>query len=421
LIRDSKTQGQTRTGEKVFVVFTLLLSTGAFLNLSVGGPIQSPNTGMVGMQILWTFVYAVVLILCARNSISPIRAAVNVAPLLAVVILALASTAWSQAPMLSARRAIALGLTLLFGVYFATRFELKDQFRLLAITCAICIVLSFAFELLQLNPDEGIPGWYGIFYQKNSLGRNMVLSALVFLFWQRLEPEYKWRARLGLILSGGLVVLARSATSLLVLLLLLCLLPYVRWSLRKNLLWASSGIALLVAMAVPAMVWAATHLEVVAGGLGRDPLFTGRVPLWILSSAAALQRPLLGFGFEAFWLPDQALTQRIWQVLVWRAPHAHNGFLELWLEVGLCGVALFAGGFLYYVAKALRFSYRQRPEPGAAWPLLFLLFILLSNLTESSLLSANSIYFILYVSVASLLSNTVPGQVMEDRSGLQPA
>lgn len=388
----------------MFVVSVLLLSMGALLNLGVSNKPQAPNTGMFGMQVLWVVMYVIGLTFCIRRSISPIRAAGSILPLSAIVTCAFLSTLWSQEPALSARRSTALVLTLLFGAYFASRFELKDQLRLLSVAFAISIILSFFVELLGLNPDVGIPGWYGIFYQKNSLGRNMVLSALVFLFWQRVDPEHKWLARLGFFSSALLIVLAHSATSLIVLVLLLCLLPYINWSLRRGWFWASSGIVLLVVFAVPSLFWASNHLEVVANGFGRDPLLTGRVPLWILSAAAALQRPWFGFGFDAFWLPDQTFTQRIWRVLVWHAPHAHNGFLELWLEMGLCGLAIFLCGFFYYCAKAFQYLCAHKSNPAALWPLTFLLFMFVGNLTESFLLSANSIYFILYVSVALLLS-----------------
>jgi len=395
-----------RAGEKLLVLMVLLLSLGAFMNLAVGGALQDPNTGMLGMQVLWSILYMITISFFCRSSIAPgtFRRAM---PLIAVISFAFASVCWSDYPGLTARRCIALGLTLIFGLYFARRFDVKEQFRLLATAFGVCIVFSFFFELFHLNPDQGVPGWYGVFYQKNSLGRNMVLAALVFLFWRRLEPEHGKRAWLGFVGSVSLLLLARSVTSLLVLMLLLCLLPYLRWSLRKSWLWATSGIALLVCATAPCVLWASTHLESIAGGLGRDPLLTGRVPLWILSSAVALQRPWFGFGYEAFWLPNQTFTRRIWYVLAWNAPHAHNGFLELWLELGLCGVALFLGVFSYYIAKAFRFSYRNSFHPAALWPLMFLLFLFVGNLTESSFLAGNSIYFILYVAAASMLSTKV--------------
>jgi O-antigen ligase len=92
----------------------------------------------------------------------------------------------------------------------------------------------------------------------------------------------------------------------------------------------------------------------------------------------------------------------MWQILRWMPPHAHNGLLEIWLELGLVGVVLFLAGFAYYLFCAMRLL-RAKPGPVAGWPLIFLIFLFLSNLTETHFLSANSLYFVLYVSVAGTL------------------
>jgi exopolysaccharide production protein ExoQ len=392
-------------GEMFVVVIVLLLSMGAFQNLLASSINDGPNTGMLGMEIVWSLLYFVTLCLFFSNCDEPFQRIRSVFPLLAITMFVASSAFWSDDPFLTVRRSVALALTLVFGVYFASRFDTKRQLRLLVSAFGICVVFSFVFEIFGLNPDVGVPGWYGIFYQKNSLGRTMVLAALVFLFWKRIEPEHKWLARLGFVAAATLVLLARSATSLLILIFLVCILSYLRWSLRRRRLVAVAGLGALITAAVPLVFWASTHLEVVAGGLGRDPLLTGRVPLWILSTAAALQRPWLGFGYEAFWRPDEIYVRRIWHVLVWKAPHAHNGLLELWLDVGIIGLSLFLTVLIHYIARALKFSYLRRSDALALWPLMFLMFMVIGNLTEASFLSANSLTFILYVSAAFMLSN----------------
>ncbi|HEV2730515.1 MAG TPA: hypothetical protein VGV15_10840, partial [Terriglobales bacterium] len=186
---NSQIQSKPGTGEKAFVVVVLLLSLGAFQNLLVKGPLDTQNSGMPGMQVVWAIAYLSMLVLYSRSCDQPFRRIFELSPLLIVLAFVFASVLWSQDRGLTTRRSVALVLTLVFGVYFASRFKLKEQFRLLALALAVCIVFSFVFELLGLNPSEGIPGWYGVFYQKNILGKAMVLSSLVFMFWKRVEPE----------------------------------------------------------------------------------------------------------------------------------------------------------------------------------------------------------------------------------------
>ncbi len=388
--------------EKAFAFLVLLLSLGAFLNLTITGPGWTQNTGMLGMQILWSFLYVITLMLFFRHCAKPVRTLFIVYPLIAVLGFAFVSVLWSQAPGLTLRRATALGLSLIFGVYLASRFSQKEQFRLLAWAFGVCIVFSFFFELLGLNPSQGYPGWYGVFDIKNELGQAMVLSALVFLFWKKVEPQHKTLAQTGLLASVLLLALSRGMTAVVVFVVLMVLLPYLRWTLRKSTRGVVGGITFLLGAGALSVFYMATHLEDVTAFLGKDPDLTGRVPLWIVVTVMALQRPWLGYGFSAFWLPDEAYTSRIWRLLTWSAPQAHNGILELWLELGLIGSALFFLVFAYYVTKALSFS-RQNPGPAATWPIAFLIFIFLANLTTAFFLQGNNIYFILYVALATTM------------------
>jgi exopolysaccharide production protein ExoQ len=388
--------------EQTFVVSVLLFAAGAFSSLwTVPGQTQNA-AGMVVTQMLWVVIYLCTIFLLFYRCEQPFRTFFSEWPLVALCAFAMGSMFWSEAPGVTFRRSVALALTLLFGVYFASRFRLKEQLRVLAWTCAICIVFSFIFGALGLgnSVDEGggVQGWYGIFDQKNGLGRMMVLSALVFVFWKRAEPEHKWLANAGLLGSIALVGFSRSMTAAVVLVLLLALRPYLRWTARKSLPWMIAGIGFLATIGLMSLLYVATHLEQVFPVIGKSVTLTGRLQLWILSVVMALRRPWLGYGYNAFWLPTQWFTVRIWRAMDWKAPHAHDGFIELWLELGIVGLGLFLLVFVYYVLRSVGFLRRYPNVDTAGWPLLFLIFQFLSNVTETDLLTRNNIFFILFVS-----------------------
>ncbi len=48
--------------------------------------------------------------------------------------------------------------------------------------------------------------------------------------------------------------------------------------------------------------------------------------------------PWLGTGFENFWQGSR--LDRIWSEFTWRPNQAHNGFIELYLNIGWIGVGL---------------------------------------------------------------------------------
>lgn len=423
-------QGVEQSGasraENAFVVFVLLFSAGAFSSLWTVPEQTESASGMLVMQVLWTLIYIVTLSLFFRHQAQPFRTIFSEWPFLALCAFAMLSLLWSQLPGLTFRRSVALTLTVLFGTYFGSRFGLREQLRLLAWAFAICIFFSLLFGAFGLGRSvdfgKGVPGWYGIFDQKNVLGRMMVLSALVFLFWRRVEPDHNRLANAGLLGSVALVALSRSTTAVLVLIMLLVLLPYVRWTARKNARWMVAGMLGLAAAATTSMYYLAAHFQNVTDLLGKDATLTGRIQIWIVSTAMALRRPWLGYGFDSFWLQTQGPTVRIWHVLGWAAPNAHNGFLDLWLQLGALGLGLFLLVFFYYLLRSIRFLRERQGAGMSAWPFLFLAFEALMNLTQTDFLSTNTIFSFLFIA-AAIATQTGPkeSRVLDEAEAPQPS
>ena len=73
------------------------------------------------------------------------------------------------------------------------------------------------------------------------------------------------------------------------------------------------------------------------GELGRDATLTERTVLWE-NLLGMNQHPLLGTGFESFWLGGR--LERLWELHWWRPNEAHNGYLEVFLNLGWVGIGL---------------------------------------------------------------------------------
>jgi exopolysaccharide production protein ExoQ len=83
--------------------------------------------------------------------------------------------------------------------------------------------------------------------------------------------------------------------------------------------------------------------SVVTGALGRQSNLTGRTDIWKASIAAA-DNPIFGTGFESFWNANAtkvALGLRgYWQI--YNLVSAHNGYIEVYLDLGWLGLGLIA-------------------------------------------------------------------------------
>jgi O-antigen ligase len=150
----------------------------------------------------------------------------------------------------------------------------------------------------------------------------------------------------------------------------------------------------LCILAIPSIAWLAENSTTILHFLGRDTNLTGRLPLWSVVMQEISSRPFFGFGYGAFWTTGEA--DQVRAAIGWNPPNAHNGFLEILLGVGLVGGAFVLFGLIRNLSLALRAA-RVGEDVSDSWPLFFLIFLLLYSITESSLLSANSILTVLFV------------------------
>ncbi len=76
--------------------------------------------------------------------------------------------------------------------------------------------------------------------------------------------------------------------------------------------------------------------------------------------------------------------------------HAHNGFLEIWLDLGAVGLALFAMSYLRAWRRLWPVLRRGEVDRGM-WMVFVLALILLYDLDENTLLIYNGLFWVLYV------------------------
>jgi exopolysaccharide production protein ExoQ len=404
--------------EKSFAVLAIFLFSGALvplLRLPSGPGVQLPE----GDPVLWTMwlgLYGVASLLILVRWRRSIHVATRDKLLLLLIGIAMLSVLWSFAPQITLRREVALIGTSLFGVYLATRYSLDQFLQLLAWALGIAAVLSLIFALML--PSYGITSgaygsesWQGVFGGgKNVLGRTMALSAVVFMLLALSTRKHRLVLWSGFVLSTGLLWMSNSVTSLISLFAILLLLPLYQ-ALRWRYTLPVSLLILAVVAGGIALTWLLANAEDVLGVLGRDPTLTHRTELWPAVIEMIRQHPWLGYGYGAFWLgwSGESAHVSLWVLESGDPPilHAHNGFLDLWLDLGLLGLATFALGFSLAALRAVSWVRATRTATGL-WPLLFLTFIFLYNFTESSILVHNNLFWVLYVAISMLTAARFP-------------
>jgi exopolysaccharide production protein ExoQ len=400
--------------KKLFVFAILLLTSGAFIGLIVdeGINLTTMTGGDERGQLMWGVVDCIVVVICFFHCRQLVRVASRQPWIVAFVGWATLSLAWSDFPLLTMRRVAGLVCTMALGFLLGMRLEMKSLLRLLAWALAFTMPASFIaavfFPSFGLMHRLDAVGWRGVFSHKNGLGSAMGIALIAFacLLWE--SRRNRLRYVLPLVAGLGLLVLSRSMTSILVTVLTLSIGLYLRLRLRPAHKIAVYTMALLLAFAATLFLHGRMHS--VLALVGRDSSLTGRIPLWHYSADAMLQRPLLGSGWDAFW-PGKG-GDKIRNLVRWPAPHAHNGFLELGLNVGLIGLIIFLIANFKCLRLALRYSNDSR-QPFRLWPLLFYSYTFLSNFTEAPPIDRHTLTFLLFCSLSVSMTETFGMEVIE--------
>lgn len=391
-------------GEKIFTVSALLFFTGAFFRTFYGmyDPDAGASTGTLGANIIWACIYVASLWLLRSRCNLSLDFLRHLWPLILLLAIAFLSILWSDAPLLSFLRFGAVAGSSLFGLYLASRYELRQQLVLLGWTFGLAALLSVIFALavpsygIGTDAFEGL--WQGIYQHKNTLGINMAMGFTIFLVLSHCYPAHKWSLRFLAGVSVLLIILADSATSLVECAVMLWAFLFFT-TLQRQSEPVRARRMLLGAVALPLIISPFLYYEEIVTALGRDVFLTGRVGLWYLVRDYIMNRPYLGYGYFAFWRGVDGPLGDFWSV---GAAGAHNGFLDVWLDLGLLGLVVFLVGYFVFAKRALSVLMRSR-RPEGIWPLLFLIWVFVSNLTEGTFLRPNRLPWVLYVAAVTTL------------------
>jgi O-antigen ligase len=395
-----------RSLERLFAGAALFVASSALFPVLEGVGdntlVEGPHDVRLTALSFTTYAIAVFLLFRRRTSVLEVVASNKL--LFSLAALTALSIAWSADARTTAQAAVALGLTMLLGVYLATSFRPAELAAIVAWLLATLVVASTLFALLY--PRYGIDhlrgsAWRGVFTTKNELGRIAVLSAAVWLI-RAATRRGTVPASLAMAALSVLALERSGAKTGYVALALVALFVLLLPALRAHSSIAVPTGAALAATAVVAGIWLVHHTDTVLQQVGGTATLTGRSQIWTAVSTMISAHPWFGYGFGAFW-EAPGLVQQLWSMVGATPPHAHNGVLELWLDVGAVGVILFFGSFLVAMTRATR-ALRSGWSFELILPATFLLFFALYNVTESTLLHQHSLFWVLYIALVVQLA-----------------
>jgi exopolysaccharide production protein ExoQ len=295
-------------------------------------------------------------------------------PLLAFFGYCALSAYWSATPDLALKRWIkATGDVVMVLIILTDRNRMEAIKRI--ITRIAFILMPLSVLLITYYPsigrtyslEDGYVTNIGVTTNKNMLGVICLVAGLgcVWLFIKALH-ERRRRNRQLLALGAALVtiawvfVLADSMTPLFCflmgsMLIIMVNLPGTRKPSNVHIAVAAMMFAAALVFVFPEIFTAIIH------AFGRNSTLTGRTDLWKALTAMDTH-PWFGTGFESFWLGNR--LEYLWSMFPWQPNEAHNGYLEVYLNLGWVGVILLAN-VLVVGYRHLIDVYRRDPMAGS--------------------------------------------------------
>lgn len=283
-------------------------------------------------------------------------------PLTLFLVYALLSVCWSDFPFVTFKKWFRD-----VGYYFGVLVVLSDRRPLEAIRTVLrrlaYLLIPLSIVLIKYFPEmakqydswTGVATFSGVATSKNTLG-SMCLISGIFFFWdivvrwpQRRAKETKMVLIVNLLflcMMLWLLDICNSATSR-ICLALACLvisLAHSPWSRRHRTFFKA---IVPISFCVYLILSLGFNLTgQLAGAVGRDPTLTDRTKIWA-TLLSVHTNPLIGTGYETFWLGPR--LDWVWRQGFGTINEAHNGYLEVYLNLGCIG--------LLFLALLIIFSY----------------------------------------------------------------
>ncbi|TBN55972.1 O-antigen ligase family protein [Glaciihabitans arcticus] len=323
--------------------------------------------------------------------------------LLAFLAFATASIVWSYYPGATALGTLVTWMTAAVGLGIAVSLDWPGILRALGWAIRTILVSSILFELwvsifvgkpiFPLVPAPGmdystldeVPDLYywsrnlllagdkiqGIVGNSALLGFVALLGLIVFGIQLVSASVSKPLGIASLSLATLTVLLTRSATiTVAIVVLAAVVVAVVLLRLARTGQHRGFGYAGLLTVVVSGILTALTFRSSLLGLLGKDDTLTDRTSIWADVIDLAQQRPVLGWGWVSFWIPWVSPFDTLHTAHGVRQLHAHNAWLDLWLQLGIVGAVIVALVVLAALVRSWVFA-TNRMTPGAAGPARF--------------------------------------------------
>ena len=373
---------------------------------------SSENPLDVPMQIAaWVIGVSIML-----RSVKQIKKAVLSEPLIASLMgLVLLSCIWADVGVIEClRRGVMVDLTILLAFYISNQYTQEEQLSLLYGVGIIAVVSCYVVAIIAPDYNHGFEGeWKGIFGHKNDLSIYLPFAVTPALFLKSTKLSGRFLKCVIIALCVVLLVLSESRSGWVTCTAFLAYLSVWKLILKGKMKRPVLLNTLLIASVILFGVLVYENLGAVAGFLGKDPNLSNRTDIWAAIMPSIFNHPWLGYGFGGFWQGLEGNSAEVILIIGTWLGHAHDGYLQIVLQLGLVGLAL----TLAITFSGFKNSLKLRgsvEEKYYLWYTGALVMLMVGSIDESFLLRQNALVTTIWALAVIELRKSAQGERKND-------
>ena len=281
------------------------------------------------------------------------------------VALCLLSALWSDYSFLSFKRSFQLFVMFLVIIEAFVNIDPKVLLSQLKIVISIYLFFNlYACRFIPAAIDPVFGTWRGMEVQKNWLAQNSLyclLSSIVLFNFDKTRFAKLYDSIL-ILTSVLLIYKAHSSTNLIAVIIIVFMgFVFQIESIFKNLGIGRSilGLVFLFILTFSGIfiIFSSEIFGLIPGYFGKDTTLSGRVDIWNFVWNDIEKRFLLGYGFATYWIMGSSRLEIFASYFEgFVVNSAHNGYLEIILQVGFLGFIFFLFPIAAYIYRMFKLN-----------------------------------------------------------------
>lgn len=397
------------TDDLIFLSFIILIFVSLFgTSLPFQGgtyeEIFEEETTNLSNQVIYLFLFFMSLIPLFRRY-DKIFSFLSKEKFLSVFIfLCLISAFWSQESFISFKRSFQLLITFLVLLNSVLFLDYNTLLKPLKIIIPLYLIINLFSCLIIPQAIDSASAWKGIHGHKNGLAQSTYYLFLVSTFLDDKRQNLLKKLYLYSIYLLSIILIYKAQSSTIIIVFILTIGYGLIKQFEKLFGRLNVGrfiiVFLLSFMLITSTVviyFSSDIIALVPQLFGKDMSISGREPIWGFVISEIAKKPLLGYGFSTYWIMGGSVVDVFASEFGgFKINQAHNGYLEIILQLGLVGLFFFLILLIVFLFRAIKIK--------KDLPIIILSSLLIINYTESILFQPKGICTVVFITTYLIIN-----------------